>query len=148
LLSFALVKKLIRFLGNSAIGHWNLAWRVSGLEKYSFFNPRLHTFSPSPKIVIFERGFTCLLSQTASTASGFQPLLKVCSRAYARHPWRLWRHFPPDPPFRQPLLCLTAKSTIKPSPAFFMPQNLSSGFMYSQAWLEIIEISFADFVYL
>jgi len=37
---FYLVKKLIRFLGNSAIRQCLLANRVSVLEKYSFFNPR------------------------------------------------------------------------------------------------------------
>ena len=97
---------------------------MSGLEKKYFSNPRLHTFSPSPKTLFLERGFTSsAFSGLRRTAAGFQPLLKLCSRGYARHPCGPGGISPLHPPFRRPLLALSGKVRIKPSPGITGPQK-------------------------
>jgi len=108
LLPFSLVKKLIRFLGNSAIRHWNLAYRVSGLEKEDIFTPRLNTFSLSPKIIIFEREFTSSAFSGLRRPLRASPSLKLFSRAFARHPCGYGGISPLHPPYRQPLLAFQA----------------------------------------
>jgi len=74
-------------------------------------------------------------------------LIRFLGNSAIRHYLLAWRHFPPDPPFRQLLLAF-GKSTIKPSPDIRQPQKYSSGFMYSQAMAKIIENSFADYCFL
>ena len=81
LLCFYLVKKLIRFLGNSAIRHYLLAWRVSGLGKMYFSNPRLQPFSPLFKNYRFLTRVHSFAVANFVDRCGLAPLLKGCSRA-------------------------------------------------------------------
>jgi hypothetical protein len=130
-----LVKKLFRFLGNSAVRHYLLAWRVSGLVKMYFSNPRLTDLSPVFKNYRFlTRVHFVRLWRTSSTASGFQPSLSSVSRGFARHPFAAIGGISP----------LTLH-TAKPLPALRQVYNKTlaaylfnliaacSGFMHSQA---------------
>jgi len=125
---------------------------VSGLEKKTFFNPRLHVFSPQPK----PRGAACFcksffafyltvikvylaevhfvrLWRTSLTVRAFA-LTKDMQSGVRPTPFcGYWRHFPPDPPYRQPLPALRQVYNKTLAAYLFNLIVACSGFMHSQA---------------